>query len=141
MIAVEAHAEIESQIASCVDVILNVGRSLPACTVIVKEKCVGEDELLNLFGQIGFFLEQLSEIGYGHCERFSNGETCQLEARLYRVPALLPRERSKHSINRMMPRLLGKHRADHLIAAQVRRVVSLVSGQLTHQAMRENVLP
>src|SRR6185295_15050258 len=52
----------------------------------------------------------------------------------------LPVDRSQQSINGMMARLLREHWPDHLVAAQVRRVVSLVSGELAHQTRREDML-
>src|SRR6185369_2019666 len=76
-----------------------------------------------------------------HSERFGYRKARQLESRLYGVPALLPRERSEQTVDRMMTRLLREHRADPLVAAQVRRVVSLVSGDLAHQTRREDMLP
>src|SRR2546426_9362432 len=41
----------------------------------------------------------------------------------------------------MMARLLREHRSDHLIASQLRCVVTLVSGELAHKIGREGMLP
>src|SRR5207253_1499364 len=68
MISIEAHTQIECQVASGVDVILRVERSFVAASMLIEKEGIGKHEPPDFFREIGLFVEQLVEIGNGNGE-------------------------------------------------------------------------
>src|SRR5262249_10283176 len=102
VITVKAHAKVEGQVAGGGYVILNVSGCFPTRAMVVEEKGFREDKLLSLRRQIGLFFKQLGQISYRKGERLGHRKTRELQARLYCVTALVPRQRAEQSVVRMM---------------------------------------